>query len=120
MVAGYGITEGVSVAITVVNIIIRTFNIAMITRIGYYTVSKQTGVIVNSIFIATFINTAMVMLIGNSNFSDTCLHFWPFTMFHGAYTNMTQNWYLDIGPALISTMLFNSIYVYIDFGMAMT
>lgn len=27
---------------------------------------------------------------------------------------MTQSWYLVIGPSLISTMFFNSIYVYID------
>jgi len=38
-------------------------------------------------------------------------------MFHGEYTDMTQNWYLDIGPALISTMLINSVYVYADFGI---
>lgn len=69
MFMGYGITEGVSVAITVVNILIRTFNIFLITRIGYYTVSKETGAIVNSIFISTFINTALVLLFGNANFS---------------------------------------------------
>jgi len=37
-------------------------------------------------------------------------------MFDGTYTNMTQNWYLDIGPALVSTMIFNSVYVYMDFA----
>lgn len=31
---------------------------------------------------------------------------------------MTENWYLTIGPALISTMIINSVYVYIDFGIA--
>lgn len=116
MQGGYFITEAVSIAITIVNMIIRTFNIFVVTKIGYWTLSKQTSMIVNTIFIATFINTALVLLFGNANFSGTCLHFWPFTMFNGAYTNMTQNWYLDIGPALISTMIFNSVYVYMDFA----
>jgi len=68
MFGGYAITEGVSVAITIVNMIIRTFNIFLIVRVGYYTVSKQTSVIVNCIFVATWINTACVLLFGNANF----------------------------------------------------
>jgi len=67
MFIGYGITEAVSVAITLVNMIIRTFNIYVVTSIGFWTLSKQTSMIVNTIFVATFINTAFVLLFGNAN-----------------------------------------------------
>ena len=51
------------------------------------------------------------MLTG-ANTENTFLFFLPL---RGSYTDLTPNWYLDIGPALTKTMLINSIYPYIDF-----
>lgn len=112
---GYLITEGISFLITIVNMIIRTLNIFLIMKVGYHLYSEETAIVTHTIFVATFINTGFVLLLGNANLNYTAL--WWFPGFNGEYTDMTENWYLDIGPALISTMLFNSVYVYIDFGM---
>jgi len=68
-----------------------------------------------SIFIATFLNTGMVLLLGQANFSQTWLTFIPF---NGAYLDLTESWYINIGPSLVSAMLLNSIYIYLDFGIA--
>jgi len=36
----------------------------------------------------------------------------------GNYVDMTENWYLNIGPSLVSTMMINSVYIWLDFGIS--
>lgn len=64
---------------------------------------------------ATFVNTAFLTLLGNANVQYTKLSFIPFA---GTYVDLTENWYLNIGPALVSAMLINSVYIYMDFGIS--
>ena len=86
--------------------------------IRYHTVSQELRVITISIFIGTFINTAFILLFAQANTQQlTILSYFPFK---GDYTDMTENWYLNIGPALISAMMFNSVYIYIDFAVNLT
>lgn len=65
------------------------------------------------IFVATYFNTAILVLLINANLSETILSFIPLD---GQYADLTENWYMDIGPALISTMIFNAIFVYLEQG----
>lgn len=58
--------------------IIRTMNIFLINKVGFHTYSDQTSRIVDTIFVATFINTAFVLLLGQANFSQTKLKFLDF------------------------------------------
>jgi len=65
-----------------------------------------------AIFIATFFNTAILLLMANANTANTLLAWLPF---RGIYNDLDQNWYLFVGPTLIFTMWINSIYPWIDF-----
>lgn len=49
---GLGLSKVVSVAIVVINFVLRTLNMGLISFIGYYTESQQTLVIKSSIFIS--------------------------------------------------------------------
>ena len=68
-----------------------------------------------AIFVATFLNTGLLILLTGANTQYTLLSWIPL---RGSYTDLTPNWYLDIGPALVKTMLINAIYPYIDFTIS--
>ena len=68
-----------------------------------------------TIFIATFFNTAFLLLLTNANTSQTFLYWLPLNK--GYYTDLNENWYLDMSPALVLTMMINSVYMYFDFAM---
>lgn len=93
------------------NIIIREINIRLIKKIGFHTESAQTEAIFLAIFIATFFNTAILLLLSNANTKGTVLTWLPL---RGIYSDLDQNWYLSVGPSLIFTMWINAFYVYID------
>jgi len=111
----YLLLNVISVAITAVNFIIRAINIKLVSCIQYHTKSQETKVITVSIFVATFVNTAFLLLLGSANFSYNALSFLPL---RGSYVDLTENWYLNIGPSLVSAMLINSVYIYLDFGIS--
>ena len=67
MQGGYAISESVSVAVTVVNTIIRTINIILIKFVGYHTESSEITAIMISIFVATFFNTAILLLLADAD-----------------------------------------------------
>jgi hypothetical protein len=115
MFVKYGITQVVSVSITLVNMIIRELNIFMIKKVGYHGLGNQTAAIFVAIFLASFANTALLLLLGNANTSE--YRFIAWLPFNGIYYNLTQNWYIDIGPALTSAMVVNSVYIYIDIAI---
>lgn len=56
-----------TVLVSVINVIIRTLNITLIQRIGLDTESEQTSMIMQSIFITSFINTGIILLFTNAN-----------------------------------------------------
>jgi hypothetical protein len=85
---GTMISTGVSASVTLVNMIIRGLNIFLVSKVGYHSYSAQTARVVDCIFIATFINTAFVLLLGNANLSNTAIGFMG-VFFHGEYTDMT-------------------------------
>lgn len=110
------LTNAVSYSIVIVNIILRTINIIFITKIGYHTESEQIKAVMTAVFISTFFNTAILLLLTNANLSETFLKFLP--VHEGIFTDLTQNWYLDIGPSLVQTMLINAFFIYAEFAIA--
>ena len=56
-----------TVLVSVINVIIRTLNITLIQKIGLDTESEQTSMIMQSIFITSFINTGIILLFTNAN-----------------------------------------------------
>jgi hypothetical protein len=84
----------------------------IIKRIGLHTKSEEIASNATIIFISTFFNTAILLLLTNANTSQTMFKWIPF---HGYYTDLNEDWYLDMAPSLVLTMLINSIYMYVNF-----
>lgn len=114
MAGGYMLTETMTIAITVINMIIRDVSIVFINFIGFHTETQQTAAIFILIAVATFFNTAILMLLTNANTQYTFLRWLPLD---GSMTDLDLNWYTDIGDSLIWTMLINSVYVVLGFFM---
>ena len=112
---GVSLTTAVSYGIVIFNIVIREVNVVLIKLIGYHSESAQTSAVFVAIFVATFLNTGLLILLTGANTQSTFLWWLPL---RGTYTDLTPNWYLDIGPALVSTMTINSIYPYIDIAIS--
>ena len=70
-------TNLVTVLVTIINIVIRKMNIALIEAIGYDTVSKQVSMIMQSIFWATFINTGIILLMTNAELKYSAIKMFP-------------------------------------------
>lgn len=102
-----------TVLITVVNVIIKTVSIILISAIGFHTETIQTAAIFATVAISTFFNTAILLLIVSANTEYTILKFLPF---RGEYTDLSENWYISIGDTLVYTMLINSTAIYISIG----
>ena len=111
---GYALSEAVTVLITVVNSIIRMICMYLIKLIGYHTESQEVSSIMTSIFISTFFNTAILLLLMDANTQYSILYWIPLK---GEYTDLTENWYLQLGPSLILTMCINAVYPYCELGI---
>jgi hypothetical protein len=76
-ISGYFLSNLVTVLITVINIVIRTMNIALIDYVGMDKLSMQVRSIMTSIFGISFINTAIILLLVNANLDYSVLSFVP-------------------------------------------
>ena len=56
-------------AITIVNIVIRSFCIWLIQMVGYKTITGEIAAITVTIFVATFFNTAILLLLADADLS---------------------------------------------------
>lgn len=91
MFMNLAIGQSITGFIVVVNLILKTLTIALITWIGYDTHSEQLTKITNGVFIAQFFNTAIVLLIVEANTFETFSRLSGF--FHGPYPDYTITWY---------------------------
>lgn len=85
---GYGISESVTVLITIVNIIIRSLCIYMIKKVGYHTLTAEITAIMMCIFIATFFNTAILLLLADANLEYVSFLSW--IPLHGPFPDLTE------------------------------
>jgi hypothetical protein len=62
--------------------------------------------LMSKVFLATFINTGLIILIVNANFSSLKTVTWlPEYIFNGNYTDFSRQWYVNVGSTLVTTML---------------
>jgi len=109
---GSGLSLSISFSIVVINFILREIMIVMIKQVGYHTETEQTRSIMVSIFVSQFFITAILILLTNANTQFTELSFLPFK---GIYPDLTYEWYNDVAPTLLTTMLFNAVFPIIEF-----
>lgn len=111
---GLATANSVTFLISVVNIVLRTVNISLITKVGLPTESLKTSMIMKSIFFTSFVNTGIILLLTNADFRFSVLKFIPI---NNQYADFDKNWYLDIAPSLIQTMLIYAFFPYIEICM---
>jgi hypothetical protein len=68
---------GVSVGINVVNYILATITKSIAESVGYHTLSEKYSTIMVTTFISSFVNTGVISLITNADFTFAP---WPFNM----------------------------------------
>lgn len=73
--------------------------------------SENVRLIMTSIFATSFVNTGVILLLTNADLSYSPLSFIPI---NNQYSDLNQDWYLDIGPGLIKTMGIMAFYPYIE------
>ena len=80
----------------------------------------ETGItnnVFHGVFIASFLNTAILMVLNEANFDDfdagNGYLSWVFS--HGSYTDFSQEWYGSVGNTLIKTMIFSAYFPIIEF-----
>ncbi|CDW90155.1 UNKNOWN [Stylonychia lemnae] len=113
MLLGTFLSTLVSLLTVIINIILRTINIKLISLIGYTTESGQTQAVMKSVFFSQFLNTAILLLLVNGNTQQTFLRFLGLD---GQFPDFTLEWYVDIGPALVQTMFIAAIFPAIEFA----
>lgn len=111
-VGGYLTTTSITVLISVINIVIRTICIVLIRMIGFHTISVQASAVMVLVTLATFFNTAILLLLTQANTQETILGWIPL---RGSYATLSADWYILIGDALVWTMLINAVTLYISF-----
>lgn len=114
---GLLLTTVVTVLVSIFNIIIRTVNMNLIDRIGYDTHSERYSAIMTSIFIASYINTGIILSLTNANLSYTFLGFIPI---QNQFADFTPSWFTQIGGSLTQTLLIQAFMPYVEICIALT
>jgi hypothetical protein len=115
-VSGYAISQSVTIVITIVNTIITMLCKFLISKVGYHTITGEITAVTMSIFLASFFNTAILLLLADADLSQITLLSWiPIA---GPFPDLTEQWYIVVAPSLIMTMMINAFYPYIDLGIS--
>lgn len=98
--------------IVVVNTIIKTVAISLISWIGYDTHSEQLTKITNGVFVSLFFNTGFLLILSNANFGD--YHLPLKGWFNGPFNDYSPAWYVYVANTLTQTMIINC---FVNFGI---
>lgn len=99
-----GLSNFVTFLVSGTNFFITKMNINLIGGIGYHTRSQVTTGIMTSIAYASIINTGLLTLLTNADFS----YIFPHIPLQMQYSDMDTAWYLIIGTAMAKTVFIAS------------
>ena len=85
-----------------INLFIRTLCIWLIDSIGYERDSERVSKIMVAVFVASFINTGILILLNNANFKYYRLISW--IPIKNTYSDLDYLWYLNVGPSIVQTI----------------
>lgn len=87
-------TNLVTFMVSAINYVLKGINIGLVKNIGIEREDDQDSVIMQFIFMSTFINSAIILLLVNSNLQYSPIRFIPI---YNIYTDINADWYTDIG-----------------------
>ena len=99
-------SNGVTVFIVALNVVLKMTAISLISWIGYDTHSETMTKITNGVFLLQFFNTAILLILVNANLSDVSSFLG--NIFDGTFYDYSPQWYATVGNTLIETMLLNA------------
>ena len=79
--------------------------------IGFETSSAEIRFIKNAVFIVSFINNALLVMVMSANFEFTS------HVFNGKYSDFNLDWFIDIGSIVVSSMTTTAIYPVIELAI---
>ena len=94
--------------ISLMTSITRYLIIFMVKWVGFSSFSKEIKHIKGAVFIFSFFNTGLLVLLINADFA----YFNRF--FTGKYSDFNAEWYSDIGSTIISSLVFTAVYPIIE------
>ena len=100
--------------IVVTNYISRFFVVKIITWIGYKTQTGLNKAYTNVILATQFFNSAIILLLIDSNFNDSGIPFLGL-IFKGNYYDFDSNWYKNMGGIIEYTVAYIAIWPIIEF-----
>lgn len=110
---------GISILISIVNVLIRLIYQQLIKLIGYPHKTQEIRMMVFYIFITQYFNTGLILLFTNAKFEFTIMKglsglnkFLPIS--GGIYSDFTTRWYLEISPMIIFTMMVRAIWPFMN------
>jgi hypothetical protein len=106
--------------IVAINTVLRMILINLIKWIGEDTHSQQLKSITNGVFITQFMNTGILILLVQANFTEVDIPLARTIFNSGPFYDYLPLWYTAVGYKLTQTMIINSIFPYIEFGIAYT
>lgn len=104
----------ISLVVVAINILLRISIIFMLKKFGPPTRSKETSAILEGIFIAQFINTALVILIVCANLSEHEPKEVT-KIFNGPFYDFSPKWYTTVGTKVCITLTIETLIPYIRF-----
>ena len=111
------LTTLVTFLVSFFNIIIRNMNMKSIDCIGYHTQSERYTAIMTSVFITSFVNTGILLLLTNANLEYTFL---TFLNISNQFADFTVSWFTNIGGSIAQTMLIQACMPYVEIIIALS
>ena len=84
--------------------------------IRFGNLTRETNFIMLTIFYMNLVNYYFVYLFSAWDSSDTSITILR-SLFGGLYQDYNAYWFNDVGPLIVSTMVFNMFYPAIEFGL---
>lgn len=107
----------IAFVIVIVNVILKTVIIKLITWIKVDTESEQLTAISTGVFIAQFFNTGLLVLAVNANLTEHQPH-WFTKYFKGPFYDYVPEWYSTVGVLIVKTMCINAVLPYAGLASA--
>ena len=108
-------TLSVTILISLINIGIRTLNKILIVNIGYKKKSQEVRSMMQYIFYTQYFNTGFIFMLANSNFDYRPILKHLQLANKGQFPDFLTSWHLIVGPAIVQTMAFHSVFPIFNF-----
>lgn len=109
---------GYSIVVSTINAIFKKVALHSITMLKLSTKSNECNVMMLTVYVMTFFNTAVLIVLLHSNFSESKWAWLKFFFSSGKQSDWNTEWYSSVGPTLIQTMLIQCFTPLVEIGIS--